>query len=76
VGAAASGLLVLATLGAIGGLRAGHGFDFEGALRAILSPQRFGDWLSAAGLVVFAAAGGLGTAATLVARRGVRAAHS
>ncbi len=74
--AAASGLVVLASLGAIAGLRAGHGFDLAGAVLAILSPRRFGDWLSAAGLVVFAITGGMGTAATLVARRGVRSARS
>ncbi len=67
-----AGLVLLATMGAIGGLRAGRGFDLAGAALAILFPQRFGDWLSAAGLVVFAVGGGLGSAATLAARRGVR----
>jgi PAT family beta-lactamase induction signal transducer AmpG len=70
--AAAMGLVLLATMSAIGGLRAGRGFDLPGAALAILSPRRFADWLSAAGLVVFAVGGGLGTAATLAARRGIR----
>jgi PAT family beta-lactamase induction signal transducer AmpG len=69
--AAALGLALLATMGAIGALRAGQGFDLAGAALAVLSPRRFGDWLSAAGLGVFAVGGGLGTAATLAARRGV-----
>jgi hypothetical protein len=68
----AAGLVILATMGAIGGLRAGRGFDLGGAALAILSPRSFGDWLSAAGLVVFALGGGLGTAATIAARRGLR----
>ncbi len=71
--AGAAGLLVLGTMSAIGGLRAGRGFDLPAALLGILTPRRFGEWLSAAGLVVFAAGGGLGTAATLAARRGIRA---
>ena len=37
----------------------------------VLWPQGLGDWTTAAGLVILAAAGGLATAATLVARRGV-----
>jgi PAT family beta-lactamase induction signal transducer AmpG len=69
--AAALGLVLLAAMGAIGALRAGRGFDLAGAALAILSPRRFGDWLSAAGLGLFAVGGGLGTAATLAARRGV-----
>jgi MFS transporter, PAT family, beta-lactamase induction signal transducer AmpG len=73
---AAAGLALLATMNAIGGLLEGHGFDLPGAALAILSPRRFADWLSAAGLVVFAVGGGLGTAATLAARRGVEPARS
>jgi MFS transporter, PAT family, beta-lactamase induction signal transducer AmpG len=69
---AAAGLVLLATMSAIGGLRAGNGFDLPGAALAILSPRRFADWLSAAGLVVCAVGGGLVTAATLAARRGIR----
>jgi len=66
------GLLTVAAMVAIGSLRAGHGFDLTGALLGILSPRHFGDWLSMAGLLVLALGGGLGTAATLAARRGIR----
>ena len=68
----AAGLALLGTMGAIAGFRAGRGFDPVGAALALLSPRSFGDWLSAAGLVVFAVGGGLGTAATIAARRGLR----
>jgi PAT family beta-lactamase induction signal transducer AmpG len=69
---AVAGLVLLAALGAIGGFRGGQGFDLFGAALSILSPRGFADWLSAAGLILFAAAGGLATAATIAARRGLR----
>jgi PAT family beta-lactamase induction signal transducer AmpG len=74
--AAVSVLVLLAALGGVVGVRAGRGFDLGPALVAILSPRTFADWLSATSVAVSAVVGGLGTAATLVARRGMRPIHS
>ncbi len=74
VGAAvafAAGLLTWGALGGLSSLRAGRAFDVVTPMHAVLSPRGLGDWTTAAGLVILAAAGGLATAATLVARRGV-----
>jgi PAT family beta-lactamase induction signal transducer AmpG len=65
------GALAVALADALGGLRAGAGLDLLTAMRQILAPDRPGDWIAAAGLALFAALAGLGTAAILVARRGV-----
>ena len=73
-GALASLLAGLGTLGLVGGLRslrAGHGFDAVPALLGVVAPSSVAEWTTAVGLVVLAALGGLATAATLVARRGL-----
>jgi len=69
--AAASSLVLLALLGAIADMRARGGFELGAALLSILSPRSFTDWLSAGSVAVCAVVGGLGTAATVAARRGV-----
>ena len=66
-----AGLLTWGALGGLSSLRAGRGFDVVTPMRGVLWPHGLGDWTTAAGLVILAAAGGLATAATLVARRGV-----
>lgn len=74
LGAAAAfavGLLAWGSLGGLSSLRAGRGFDVVTPMRAVLAPRGLGDWTTAAGLVILAAAAGLATGATLVARRGV-----
>ena len=76
VGAGATLLVALAGLALVGGLsgfRAGHGFSPAATLASAALPSTVGEWTTAAGLVVLALLGGLATAATLVARRGVRA---
>jgi PAT family beta-lactamase induction signal transducer AmpG len=69
--ASGAGLLTLGVLGGLSSVRAGGGFDVVTPMLAVLSPRSLGDWTTAAGLLILAAAGGLATAATLVARRGV-----
>jgi PAT family beta-lactamase induction signal transducer AmpG len=69
--AGGAGLALLAAISAISAVVAGQSFDLRSAALAILSPREFGDWLSAVGLVVVMLTGGLGTAATVAARRGV-----
>jgi PAT family beta-lactamase induction signal transducer AmpG len=76
VTAAASCLVLLALLGAIADMRARGGFELGASLVSILSPRTFADWLSAASVAVCAVVGGLGTAATAAARRGVVTTHS
>jgi PAT family beta-lactamase induction signal transducer AmpG len=66
-----AGLLTWGVLGGLSSVRAGRGFDVMTPMRDVLWPRGLGDWTTAAGLVILAAAGGLATAATLVARRGV-----
>jgi PAT family beta-lactamase induction signal transducer AmpG len=76
---AAAGALVslLAGVGAVAlvaglrSLRARHGFDVTPALRALAAPSTVADWITTAGVVVLAVLGGLATAATFAARRGV-----
>jgi PAT family beta-lactamase induction signal transducer AmpG len=66
-----AGLLTWGSLGGLSSLRAGRGFDVVTPMRAVLAPRGLGDWTTTAGLVILAAAGGLATAATLAARRGL-----
>lgn len=65
------GLLTVASLNAMNEYRTTRSFAFTGALRALLRPGAQADWISLAALAVFAGLVGLGTAATLVARRGI-----
>ena len=75
-GAAATFVVALAGLGLVAGLTgilAGRGFTASSAIAAAFSPGTAAEWTTTAGLVVLAALGGLATAATLVARRGLEA---
>jgi hypothetical protein len=76
---AASALLVglsgLALAAGLSGMRAGRGFTAGPALAHAVSPSTVGEWTTTAGLLVLAVLGGLATAATLVARRGLRSNH-
>jgi PAT family beta-lactamase induction signal transducer AmpG len=65
------GLGAVALVGGLRSLRRGQGFDVTPALGAVLAPSTVADWITAVGLVVLAGLGGLATAATLVARRGL-----
>jgi PAT family beta-lactamase induction signal transducer AmpG len=67
----AAGLGGVALVGGLSGLRAGHGFAVIPALLAVVRPSSVGEWTTTVGLLVLGALGGLATAATLVARRGV-----
>jgi PAT family beta-lactamase induction signal transducer AmpG len=67
------GLAGAASVGGLRALRAGRGFAVAPALSAVLAPSSVGEWTTAAGLAVLAVLGGLATAATLVARRGLAA---
>jgi PAT family beta-lactamase induction signal transducer AmpG len=58
-------------LGGLSGLRAQRGFRFADAILAAVQPARPADWTLLAGVAVLTALGGLATAATIVARRGV-----
>jgi MFS transporter, PAT family, beta-lactamase induction signal transducer AmpG len=69
--AGGAGLVLLAAAGAFSAVVAGKPFDLAGATLAILSPRDFAGWLSAVGIVVVMLTVGLGTAATVAARRGV-----
>jgi hypothetical protein len=69
----ASGALVLCLLEGLSGVRSGHGFDLLAPMRAVLAARTVGEGTTTAGLVIPAVSGGLGTAATLVARRGLAA---
>ncbi len=78
--AALSGALALvvavftvALLEGLRGLRAGRGFDLGAELGRFLPPAGVGAWLTVAGMILVAASVSLGSAALLVARRGVRA---
>ncbi len=74
LGAATSlsvGLAGLALLAGLTGIRAGRGFAAGPALASVLAPASVGEWTTTLGLVVLTVLGGLATAATLVARRGV-----
>jgi PAT family beta-lactamase induction signal transducer AmpG len=63
-----AGVLLVAWLTA---LRAGRGLDAGAALVSLVRPASVGVWTTTAGLVVLSVLGGLGTAATLAARRGI-----
>ena len=63
------GGLVLAA--GLSGIRAGRGFTVMPALQGVVAPASVGDWTTTVGLAVLAVLGGLATAATLVARRGL-----
>jgi hypothetical protein len=74
VGALASlfaGLAGVALAGGLSGIRAGRGFAVVPALAAVARPSSVAEWSTTAGLVVVVALGGLATAATLAARRGI-----
>jgi hypothetical protein len=61
----------LALVAGLTGMHARRGFTAAPALAAVLHPSSVTDWTTVAGLLVLAALGGLATAATLVARRGL-----
>ena len=67
------GLGGLALVAGLTGMHARRGFTVGPALAAVLRPSTVGDWTTVTGLLVLAALGGLATAATLVARRGLEA---
>jgi MFS transporter, PAT family, beta-lactamase induction signal transducer AmpG len=70
--ALAIGALTLGSLEAMNAARLGKGFPLLAALRAILRPHGLTGWLGSVGLAAFGLLAALATAATLVARRGVR----
>ncbi len=65
------GVGAVALVAGLRALRARQGFDVMPALHAVVAPSTVGDWITTVGLIVLAALGGLATAATLVARRGL-----
>jgi PAT family beta-lactamase induction signal transducer AmpG len=65
------GLGAVALVGGLRALRGGHGFAPMPALATAAAPSTVGEWITTGGLAVLAALGGLATAATLVARRGI-----
>jgi PAT family beta-lactamase induction signal transducer AmpG len=65
------GLGAVALVGGLTALRAGRGFAVLPAIATIVRPHGVAEWTTTAGLVVLAGLGGLATAATLVARRGL-----
>ena len=67
----AAGLCAIALLGGLAGLHAGRGFNSLPALAAVASPSGVAQWTTTVGLIVLAVLGGLATAATLAARRGI-----
>ncbi|MFI4945683.1 MAG: AmpG family muropeptide MFS transporter [Burkholderiales bacterium] len=74
LGAAATFLVALGGLvlaAGLSGVRAGRGFTVGPALASVFGPRTIADWTTTASLVVLAVLGGLATAATLVARRGL-----
>ena len=71
VASLAAGLSALTLAGGLRSLRAGRGFDVLPAVESLARPAGVGDWTTLAGLVVLAGLGGLATAATLAARRGI-----
>jgi PAT family beta-lactamase induction signal transducer AmpG len=64
--------LSVAAAGALAGIRRGEGFVLEPALTALFAPSGLAEVLTSGAVLVFAGLVGLGTAALLVARRGVR----
>jgi hypothetical protein len=67
-----AGMGGLALVAGLTSLRAGRGFQAWSAIAAAWSPASVADWTTTFGLAVLALLGGLATAATLVARRGIR----
>jgi MFS transporter, PAT family, beta-lactamase induction signal transducer AmpG len=67
----AFGTGAVALVGGLSSLRAGRGFAVVPALAAVAHPASVAGWTTAVGLLVLGALGGLATAATLVARRGL-----
>jgi PAT family beta-lactamase induction signal transducer AmpG len=65
------GALGTASLQAMSSLRAGKGFPVLAALQAMAAPSGVAGWTTTVGLVAVAASVALGTAAALVARRGM-----
>jgi PAT family beta-lactamase induction signal transducer AmpG len=65
------GVSATAAVAGLGARKAGRGFLLLPALAAVLSPSGVGEWITSVGLVVLAGLGGLATAATLAARRGI-----
>lgn len=66
-----AGLAGAALVGGLRSLRAGRGFEVLPALGAVVAPSSVGEWTTTVGLAVLAVLGGLATAATLAARRGL-----
>jgi PAT family beta-lactamase induction signal transducer AmpG len=71
--AATLSLLGLAALGAVKAMRAGGGFHLGPPLLTLLAPKTAVDWSSSFGILVTGLTIGLGTAAALGVRRGIRA---
>jgi PAT family beta-lactamase induction signal transducer AmpG len=65
------GVAATALVGGLSAIRAGRGFVVRPSLVAVVQPSTVVEWTTTAGLVVLAGLGGLATAATLAARRGV-----
>jgi hypothetical protein len=59
-------------VGGLTGLHARRGFAAWPAIVSVFAPASIADWTTSFGLAVLALLGGLATAATLVARRGLR----
>jgi PAT family beta-lactamase induction signal transducer AmpG len=66
------GVITMATLWGIRSYRARHGFHFLHQIGQVLQPQTLGAWTTLVGVVVMGLTVALMTAATLVARRGLR----
>jgi PAT family beta-lactamase induction signal transducer AmpG len=74
LGSVAALLAGLGSLLLVAGLSAMHAhraFEAGAAIAAVLSPATVGQWTTTLGLVVLGLLGGLATAATLAARRGI-----
>jgi MFS transporter, PAT family, beta-lactamase induction signal transducer AmpG len=65
-----AGLVVVAVLGGLAGVRGGRSFDLLRAVAAVLRPGTLGEWTTAVGLLILGLGGGLATAAVLSARQG------
>jgi PAT family beta-lactamase induction signal transducer AmpG len=66
-----AGALATASLQSMSSLRAGKGFPVMAALRALATPTTVAGFTTVVGLLALAASVALGTAAALVARRGI-----
>ena len=71
IGSLLVGVGAVALVGAFRALRAGRGLDPTPALGALVAPSTVADWITCAGLLVLGGVGGVATAATLFARRGL-----